>query len=142
MKKGQLFSLDAFLSILGVTVMLGLVTAQFTILFDQYNENVFERLEMIASDMNNIAVSNIMVSNLVGGPKTAVVDRGKLTEFGAFMEDTLGEEYNAEIRAFGTEKKVNGGCADAEIKASNRRLIMDYNSKQVSWLETMVCYGE
>jgi len=141
--KGQIFSMDALLSILGVTIILGLVTTQFSILYDQYQENVFEKLDSIASDMANIGTSNYMAHPFPDGiKKPGVIDSGKLTEFRTFLEQTYGKDYSGKVELLGSRELINDGCSKQKNYAIEQRLVMDFGSKQVGWLRIGVCYSE
>ena len=141
MNKAQIFSLDAFLSILGITIILGLVTSQFSIMYDQYSENHFERLDSIASDMTNIAVSNIMAKQVNGVKRTAILEAGKLTEFVSFLGTNLGDDYSGFVKLEGNQRKtVNGGCESTQMQAIEKRLV--YVSGQVGWIQVGICYTQ
>ena len=141
MNKAQIFSMDAFLSILGITIILGLVTSQFSVMYDQYSENHFERLDSIASDMANIAVSNIMAKQVNGVKRTSVIEAGKLTEFVSFLGTTLGDDYGGFVKLEGNQRKtVNGGCESTQMQAIEKRLVLV--SGNVGWLQVGICYTQ
>ena len=122
--KGQIFTLDAFLSVLLFTVMLGMFAMQFEqVQYRAENLNYIE-LQTLANDWSQIAVKNTLVKDNYTGEIGA--DSAHLDVLSAQMNGSIRPPFYYEVTITGSTPvtiKSSIDCTGMSNVAVTRRIV-------------------
>jgi|GEM_PF-4650522 len=112
--KGQIFTLDVLVAILGITILLGITVQYQTTIKDQTSEISYREMNTLASDASQIAVKRIINEENTAN-KLKV---GWETELTDFLDRITGEKYDYQVRG-----STNiGNCGNKE-QATSKRIV-------------------
>ena len=135
MKKAQIFTLDAFLALLAVTIILGYLTWETEEAYKIGGLGEQQKLERIADDWAHIAVKNLLLTadnkpNLIKTPTSS-------DSLSTQMQNAIKDPYAYELLLPGTTIAGNGGCAGKANIAAADRIVYHGSSAEV--LTVKVC---
>jgi hypothetical protein len=118
--KGQMFSLDALLALVAVTVVLGYITIQFENVYSQSHDLEYQKLQSLADDISQITAKASQTGNLQDNPN--VVDDGSLNRIEKVFDIS---PYFYEIILSGSSSASlnEGACSGKSNIAVSRRVI-------------------
>lgn len=91
--RGQIFTLDALLSVLIATAIIGLVTMQLGMIYNHSSDiNYFEK-QALADDWSQIAVKNILLAN----DYSPNIDSAKIPLLSSNMSNAIGTKFSYAI---------------------------------------------
>ncbi len=112
-RKGQIFTLDMLLAILGITIFMGLAVQYQTLVKEQASQASYMQMETMASDAAQIAVKRKIsqegTANVVEGP-----------ELEEFLEDFTGDNYEYETRG---AIELNEDHCEGREQSSSKRMV-------------------
>lgn len=121
MKKGQIFTLDVFLALLAVTVILGYMAWQLEEVYSQSYGVEFTKVQSMSNDWSQIAVKNLLAK----GDKPNDVNLAKLDDLETEMDEVIVFPYYYEVLMPGSGVLINQGVCDGKSNiAVSRRLVM------------------
>ncbi len=131
--KAQLFSLDALLALLFVTIAILLVSIQFEHYYQSANDLQSEEIQLLASDYSQIAVKRILA---VSEPN--VVSEAKMNDLKTFLDNNLPADYSYEASLLSTS--INrSSCNSKNFISIENRSVVDSNTLTQAWFVLKVC---
>jgi len=121
MKKGQIFTLDVFLALLAVTVILGYMAWQLEEVYSQSYGVEFTKVQSMSNDWSQIAAKNLLAK----GDKPNDINLAKLDDLETEMDEVIVFPYYYEVLMLGSGVLINQGACDGKSNiAVSRRLVM------------------
>jgi len=121
MKKGQIFTLDVFLALLAVTVILGYMAWQLEEVYSQSYGVEFTKVQSMSNDWSQIAAKNLLAK----GDKPNDINLAKLDDLETEMDEVIVFPYYYEVLMLGSGVLINQGACDGKSNiAVSRRLVI------------------
>ena len=118
--KGQVFTLDALLSLLVVTAFIGIVTMQFGSIYATSSDiNAFEK-QALADDWSQIAVRNVLLINNY----SSSISTAGVSNLEALMDGAIGDEFDYEVDFSDGVSFARGDCFDNNEAAVSVRQVL------------------
>lgn len=131
-RRGQIFTLDVLLALIGITVLLGTFIQYQTLIKNRGSDSQYLEMKTLAKDAAQIAVKRTAVK----GSKANTLDSSKQSNLQSLMNDLTGQRYQYEV---GGAISINGGaCVDSKDSASYRRIIKNQTG-QMNSLHVTIC---
>jgi len=141
--KAQLFSLDALLALVFVTVAVMLLTTQFEHYYKTVNEKKFEENNLLASDLSQVAVKRVLaVAGEYTSVKPNVIKPDKMNDLNISLNSTLPIDYSYEASLSGDSisSTINrGSCSGKNFVSISNRSVIIYNDNSLAWFVMKVC---
>lgn len=124
MRKGQIFTLDVFLALVAVTVILGYMAWQLEEIYSQSYGVEFTKVQSMSNDWSQIAVKNLLAK----GNKPNDINLAKLNDLETEMDEVITSPYFYEVLLLDDGTIINQGACDGKSNiAVSRRLVMVNN---------------
>ncbi|RLG21594.1 hypothetical protein DRN74_01685 [Candidatus Micrarchaeota archaeon] len=131
--KAQIFSLDAMLAIVALTVIVGYFSWSLENTLHSADISEYESLQRMADDWAQLAVKRILAQR----DEPNKVDSSRLSDLAAQMSELLVSPYDFELHL--GNSKLGGDCSSKQNVVSVRRLVYDKDSAEGKVFELRLC---
>ena len=133
--KGQMFTLDALLAMVLVTVIIGMTAIHFERVYSQSEALNYFELKTLADDWSQIAVRNVLVDTSYANMTVIKTD---MSAFESMMNAAIKAPFNYSAE-LSTGQKIGGSCGGKENVASSVRPVLIGNAATLGNLTVKVC---